>query len=425
LYFYVQSLFYLALPVTYGAARLPSALATLVVLVMVYRLARRWTGSTSASLWAAGLFSISRWLYYPATLARPDILCTMFGLCAIGAVCRWQDTGSKHWLAGSGVCIGLGGLTHPFAIVYALQIAVWLALSARGWRRLTEPLLVAATAIAVFALWVPLILVDPELFAIQFHNQFVRADDGAFSWLMQPAASFEHHLRWQLIFFNWWQCVLVAVPMVVATFAARDRRLKTACHLAWSAYLLLAAVVGTHHTVPGYYAYPAALGFICTGWMIDRIDLALTTHGGRFAIGVRMLTAGALLAAMVPGSGGRLFLAAVRHWGDVNYNSPEFARRLVQAIPSDAVCLVDGEYVLDFVAAGRKTLGVPRVALYLNAEDHRYDYLVLGRSGIYDRAAAKYCGEFQYSEGIAADDIACYAEVFRPSRFPCTHPAEE
>jgi hypothetical protein len=45
-----------------------------------------------------------------------------------GSVGDQQMAGKHHWpwLVWPGVFIGLGGLTHPFALAYAIQIGVWV-----------------------------------------------------------------------------------------------------------------------------------------------------------------------------------------------------------------------------------------------------------------------------------------------------------
>ena len=64
----------------------------------------------------------------------------------------------------TGVLCGLGLLTHPFAIVYCLQIGVWVLWASRGWKRAVgNGALLAAVALLVLALWLPLILITTLL----------------------------------------------------------------------------------------------------------------------------------------------------------------------------------------------------------------------------------------------------------------------
>jgi hypothetical protein len=219
------------------------------------------------------------------------------------------------------------------------------------------------------------------------------------------------------------QCLLILVPWFLCCIEAhrrKDANLCIVCHLGWSSFVLMSLVVGTHHDVPGYWAYPAVFGFVCTGWLIDRIGQTAARSGGRLggslAHGGLAVAVGAML---LPGSGLRLTITHLRHWNDVNYNAPAFARQLMERLPPDARCTVDHEYLLDFLAAGRPVTGLPTSPVYLNAEDVPYDYLVVSRFGLRYDVPRRYCGLFEASAGIKSDELACYAELHRPSPRPC------
>jgi 4-amino-4-deoxy-L-arabinose transferase-like glycosyltransferase len=187
LYFYAQAGLYAVLPDVYGTARLTSLLTGVLAIILVYVLARRWYGDETIALWSAGVFSLLRMFYFTAITARPDLLCTLFGLLAIVAFDRWREGRRRRWFVGSGVLIGLGGLTHPFAIVYAMQLAAWAAWSERGWRRLLAPLALASIAMAAGTLWLPLIVAYPEEFRAQFGNNILRpAGPGLLARFLSP-----------------------------------------------------------------------------------------------------------------------------------------------------------------------------------------------------------------------------------------------
>src|SRR5688572_11190334 len=112
------------------------------------------------------LFMLSRWFYFPAISARPDILCSAFGVMAILATLSWIQTRKRRWLIASGIAIGLGGLTHPFALAYAVQMAAWVFLSGRGRERVIAPLMLAAVSLLTASLWLVLIVQAPEIFEI-------------------------------------------------------------------------------------------------------------------------------------------------------------------------------------------------------------------------------------------------------------------
>lgn len=433
--FYLQALFYLVLPHVYGTARLLSAVAGIGLLAFLALLARRWTGNPKVAYWAVGLFSLSRWFYFPATRARPDVLTALLGLAALWTVCLWQGTKRTRLLVLTGVLIGLGGLTHPFAIVYAIQIAAWLALTSRGWQRLTHPALVASASLATAALWVPLILLAPEIFRVQFWNQFFTGgEDTLVQRLLFPGKSLAYHGLFMWNHIGAWQFLLALVPLVVCSFVSWRQCLPglgTLCLLAWSAIYLLSAFVGSHHPTLGYWVYAASLMFICTGWFIEAaISRLLRLWGGAGSMlapsrraWLTTLAGIALGVSMMVGSGVRTLVVHLRHWNDVDYNAPAFARRLMSEIPAAAVCTVDTQFALDFVAAGRPTLLAQTMPMYFRADQFSYDYLIISRYGLETGLAERMCCRFEREAGRQDDIFACYAAIYRPTKSPC-HPPE-
>lgn len=422
LHFYAEALSFLVFPDTIGTARLPSLCAGAVILVLISVLTWCWTGDRLAGLCAAALFSLSRWFIYGVTLARGDILCTMFGLAALWTVCRWRIDPRLRWLVAAGVLIGLGGLTHPFALVYAFQIGIWVVAASRGWQRARNFAVVTTVSLLVFALWIPLILVDPELFRIQFENQFLGGGGETLGWMKRPWNSLWYHEDYLWKNIGPWQFLLGIVPLTIATGVGLWRQeagLRASCALAWSSLVLMSLLSGTHHDVPGYWSYPGSLIFVSVGWLIA--TLAEAAMRARRGIAVWLLPAGglALLAAMIPGSSARLLQAAVWHWNDDNYCAPAFARKLLAEIPVDARCTVDGEFVLDFLAAGRPVLGIPTEPIYFDAEHHPYDYLVVSRYSMQYHIGQAYCGQLLRTAGIQEDPFACYVEIYTPSTSPC------
>ena len=133
--YYAQAPFFLLLPPSYGTARLASLTAACVAILLVYAIARSLWDDRAAGLWGAGIYSACRLLYFPAMIARPDMLCGTLGLAAVWAMCRWSRGRRRRWLTSAGVFLGLAGLTHPFAIVFAMQLGAWAALApGSAWR---------------------------------------------------------------------------------------------------------------------------------------------------------------------------------------------------------------------------------------------------------------------------------------------------
>lgn len=418
LYFYWQSLFFAALPDVYGTARLSSIAAGAIAIGLVYVLARRWYRDEAAALWAAGIYSLLRMFYFPAFTARPDILCAAIGLAALYTFDRWTTDRKRSWFLATGVLIGLGGLAHPFAIVYAVQIAVWAAVTARGWARLLQPALLAATAIMVCLIWLPLILSYPEAFEAQFGNNILKqgAGDGFFARQLMPWTSLAHHaaLMWEHA--GPIQFTLLALGTAAAlAIDGRDRNGngRKVLALAISSAYLLSTITGPHPT-KGYWCYPAALLCLCLGRSISYVwsRLAERSPWWRRA----GLPAGiVLIALLVPGLGIRAWWAYVGNFGDVNYNAPRFARQLMDDLPEDARYTVDVEYALDFYAADRTLLMGQTNPIYFSAEKHPYDYLIVSRHGLRTDLAGQLNGTLLRTYGVRDDPFACYVEVYIPA----------
>ena len=101
-FFYWQAPWHLAIGPGYSAARFGSATAGIISLWLVYALGRRWYGCELTALVAAGLLSCSRYFFFPATTARPDMLCTMLCLAAYWGMTAWSEDRRGGWAAFAG-----------------------------------------------------------------------------------------------------------------------------------------------------------------------------------------------------------------------------------------------------------------------------------------------------------------------------------
>lgn len=466
--FYWQALFFAVLPDTYGAARLASGVAALATICLVYELGRVLYRSEAAALWGAGLYSLMRTFYFPATTGRPDMLCTALGLGALLCLARSQCTRRRaSSLVLTGVLLGLGGLTHPLALVYALQASGWLLFASRGWRRLGHPTLVAALALAVFTLWLPLMIRFPDEFRRQFLNH-MHSGPGLLARLVLPWESLRFHawmmsghlgaVQFALLLGGTAMATAIAclsrqrgarraLPLhqsdAQATGAADPPSLArrasvsdalpaidfrhsnhgplVACLLAWSSVYLLSATAGVHPT-QYYWCYPTALLCVCLGRAIAALAACVPARGRRRVL-VNWAGGALLVALMLPGAGLRTWRAHLRHWNNIDYNAPAFAQRLLAELPADARCTVDREFVLDFLAAGRPTILAETFAIYFSAEQFPYDYLVISRHGLDENIADVMQGELVRTYGDRDDLFACYAEIYRPAPVPTPSPA--
>lgn len=414
--FYLQAGLYSFLPDVYGTARLASAIAGIILLWGVWKLTLEVTASHVAAFWGTALLSLSRWFYFPATRARPDIFCAMFGVIAIWLMFRWFRTRSRWDLVGLGIALGCGGLCHPFAILYAVQVAVCLSLFERGWKRLTVPAAVASLAIAVFAIWTPIIMIAPEAFKVQVQNQFFSDVNSLAKHLPDtPLQSLIYHGTYLWEHIGAWQCLLVIGPVLVATIFAlkrQNRPLLTICLLVISSHLGLSLLIGTHHYSHGYWSYVASLGFLTTGWLIAVVIEWVTTslkQKRSIQLTASVAAGVVLLLTLIPGSGIQATLVYLRNWDNPDYNAPMFAQELLKEVPEDATVIVDSQFTLDFIAAGRTTLFATKLPFYHNAATYDYSYVVASRYLIAQRET--FDTELVSTAGKADDPFACYAEI--------------
>ncbi|MCH7686027.1 MAG: glycosyltransferase family 39 protein [Planctomycetes bacterium] len=425
LYFYYQSLFYAILPDLYGTGRLASGIAGTIAICLVFQLALRSGSRVWGALWAAALFSLSRWFLFPAISARPDMLCAVLGLLAVWLMVRWTETRHDRWLFAIGVCIGLGGLTHPFAIIYAVQLAIWVAVVAPRWKRVLLPVLLAGVSIIVACAWLPLILQHPQIFRVQFRNQFLHEVGGSlFLRMLQPWESIRYHWfepQGMIAHIGLWQIVLTFVPLVLATVSCvkrRDRPMFPICILAWSSIYLTSVIIGPHHPVIGYWVYTAALMFVCTGRCVDLLVSHSWNFRPKLRFGVVTGLSSAILLAMIPGAGLRTLYVHLRNWNDENYNAPVFAQKLIDSLPEDALVAVDTQFVFDFLTHDRKVILALTNPVYFDMNQFDYDYLILSRFGIEGKLAQNLPVVLESTRGKKDDIFACYCEIYRRVSHP-------
>lgn len=428
--FYAQAPFFLVAPPTYGTARLASLAAGCVAIAVVFLLGRELFDDDWIGLWGAAIFSLSRLLYFPATFARPDMLCGMFGLLTILMLARWQRGNPMRDLLMAGVFLGLAGLSHPFAIVFAIQACGWSLWSTRGGTRKIVALLVLGGATTgTFLLWLPLIVQAPELFMAQFVSNIVSpAGPGLLNRLLWPWESFLHHwpqlvdrahpLQGGVLLLGW-----AALPFLrrltkknVATESANTTRERamTCWWLAGTSVYLLIAAQG-QHPIQGYWCYSAGLFSLCLAASLRRIQAWWFGGGVRAWIFAPLAVAGILLM-FLPGSGLRAVVAHVVHAGDPNFYSPRFVSQILSELPADARLTVGIEFALDAYGQGRDVvLGIEN-PMYFDASQVPTDYLILGRLGLVERLQDRFDCERMGVHGDPNDEFACYAEVFRVHR---------
>ncbi len=416
--FYFQAPIYAVFGPSWGTARIPSFLSGIVAILLVYQLGQCLLREEPSALWAAGLYSVSRVFYFPCLSARPDLLCGAIGLGAVYTTWRWQTTRNRRTLLIAGGLAGLGFLTHPFALVYSIQVGVWVLLATRGWKqRLLNILVLGLTAAAVMSVWSLLIWQHPEIFRIQFFNNVLdRSSPGLFHRLIFPFEAIWAQAQILVERAGLMQTLIMvlALPGLTIYAVVRHRpELRLLLTLAWSSVCLHLVLVGTHPT-KGYYCYTGAFLFMCLGTCV-------TTVGARFrgdGLGSKLArVAGGviLVGAFVPGSGIRTCMTYLQNWDSLNHDSAQFSEMLITELPVDAKFTVDTAFVLDFYLAGRDTVLAKNEEFFFESDEQPYDYLVVGRFGIHAEIPKSQNGRLLKTFGDQDDIFSCYAEIYVPN----------
>ena len=413
-FFYWQAPWFWLLPAGYGTARLPSALAGLMTVWLVYQLTRRILNDESAALGAAGLYALSRVLFFPATTARPDMLCCLFGMAALLCIWEWSRVPSVRRLIATGSLCGLGLLTHPFAIVYCLQIGVWGLWRSPGAKSAVKnAALLTVMALFVLTAWLPLILLDTDAFAEQFiDNVFDRPGPGLLARLIWPwpYLPVQAGRFWELA--GPWQTVLLCAGLAATAWEAVRRRTPgviTLTLLTASAMFLMIVCLGRHSS-QGYWCYPGALLMICTARMVSRLAQG---SSGKWS-GMKPVVWTAAVLVMLPGLGLRTWVAHLRHWDEKNYNSRQFTRAIVRQFDEDERLLVDPAYIFDAWLIHPNVLLASETDLYFQASRHEFDAMIIGRYG-FDNDLPERLGTVEFERfGDPNDLFACYAEIHAP-----------
>ena len=414
--FYAQAPFFLVFPPTYATARLASLAAGGLAILLVYAIATT-LRDDRAGLWAAGIYSWCRLLFFPAMIARPDMICGTLGLAAVWAMCRWGRSRRRRWLATAGVFLGLAGLTHPSAIVFALQLGAWAALAPGSVRqRLLRPVGLASAAVATFSAWLILILRDPVLFRLQFVANILKpAGPGLAARLLFPWFEVSEHLPLVIERAGASQAGFLATCMAIASWLAwrrRDRALGLVATLGWTSVYLQIASQG-RHPLQGYWCYPVAFFAIATGWCVARGFAECRRRAGRAVASA--LVGGILALAFLPGGGFRATWACIRHRREVAYDPRRLIQSIVADLPADAHLTVGTEFALDAYGLGRRVLLGIRYPDYFDATEYEYDYAILGRSGLKQGLDRAMNGRVLRTYGDEADPFAGYAVLLVPA----------
>ena len=219
LLFYLQALFYPLFGPVEFAARLPSWIASLLLIPLTAQLARRLTGDRAAAVVAAFLVAVAPLAVQFSATAFSDAPLTLWLIGALYAAARPLSPRDKAWPWAAGLLFGLALATKYQALLFApLLVGVaWLA----GWRRAAwwRGLAGLAVVVALLLLWQALRPAAGGLVALQWAN--VGGVRPAHSWELWPRLAQMGRL-WRLA----WGWPLLALSVAAAAgFAARRRLL--------------------------------------------------------------------------------------------------------------------------------------------------------------------------------------------------------
>ncbi len=414
--FYAQAPFFLVFRGDYGTARLASFVAALGSIVLTFAIAEVFFHDRRISILAATLYSCSRLCFFPAMVARPDMICGTLGLAAVWMMAKWSDSLKRRWWCGAGVAVGLAALSHPFAIVFGIQSTIWITMkSGRARDRIGRVIGMAVVVATTFALWSPLIAMRPDLFRSQFVANILRpAGPGLISRFVMPWESLSHQVPQLIDRAHPIQFAMMAVGMIGAlaiAYRRRDRAAMAIGLLSITSVYLLTACLGDH-PIQGFWCYSASLGWI--GFAYVAVTMDSRWIAGRWhSTGLRTIGIAVVFLAMLPGSGMRAVATFANKFGDPVYSNPQFVDVVLGDLPASASLTVGPEFSLPVLAQRDDVILACRHPMYFDSADHPTDFYLFGRRDFAEGMVEAYDCEFVRSYGHRDDDFANYAELYR------------
>ena len=436
LYSYVQAPFFWLFEPGYGTARLASLASGAGALVALFLLMRHCGVSPLLSLLCLFICGLGRAFYFPWQDTRPDMLCAMLGLFAQVAILRSLRSSTFQpfaiRLGCAGFLIGLAALAHPYAILFALQLGLFVLCFAQQKisLRIAGCIVAAATTLIGLSLWLPLIAIDAQSFWTQFSlNVLSRSGPGLMTRILWPIPYMEEQTRLIVERLGWLQvgilCGTLLFGLIMTLIRIRSARSETVedpnLELnPWIPWLLAYSTIHLHiaslgmHPAQGYLCYLWAILVLLIACLIQRID-DISFQDQRKPVFAAM-AAGLFLLLLVPGSGLRATWTYATKSGQANYNRTAFCRELDQRLPADARLLVSPEYVFEFELLGRRPVNASRLKLYHDVKGLPFDFLIASTQA-FDEGIPDYLEcESLWEYGDASDPLACHVEVFVPSK---------
>jgi 4-amino-4-deoxy-L-arabinose transferase-like glycosyltransferase len=295
LLYWLQALAYHICGINEFSARLPSALASLWTLLILYELGRR-LFDRSTALWAGLILASSIAFCAAAHFANPDAL---LNLCILLSMwCFWEHyTRRGWWLLGTGAACGLGMLAKgPVALILPMATAtlfLFVGRELRRWwdRRLLGAVFVCTLIAAPWYVWVGLETKGEWLAGFFWKHNIERAmgvlenHSGPFFYYglvllvgLAPWSVFAGPTLWHVlkkIDFGGWGVSASRFPPTGAL--TRPTRLVTQFLLCWVAvWLVFFTVVRTklpNYILPAYPALALLTASFLEDWRCGRIAL--------------------------------------------------------------------------------------------------------------------------------------------------------
>ncbi|MCR9296603.1 MAG: glycosyltransferase family 39 protein, partial [bacterium] len=419
------------LPAGYGTARIAAWVAGGVALLVLYGLLRASRVNHWLALAGVAMCGLGRAFYFPWQDSRPDMQCALFGLASLLFLIWGLNGSDRRWIVASGLCVGMAGLSHPYALVMAIQVGLCILVYSNNWsQRILFACLAGVSAILVMALWLPLIMLDREAFESQFmRNVMSRSGPGLISRLTWPWSYFGFQLSMLDERLGRLQLGMVGAVLLTGGVwgtsqllsIARDRSLERnkpaaslgmLLFLAFSGWYLHVASLGMH-PAQGYLCYPWAVTILLLCGLIQRLGLSLSHP--QLAPWSGAAIVGVLLLLEVPGSGLRAsWTYGLRH-REVNYNRQFFCEQLAAKIPEGSRLLVSPEYVFEFELMGRRPVNASLLEIYHSVEGLPFDYLVASTQAFDEKIAERLQCRLLWELGDPDDPLACYVRVYEPT----------
>jgi len=276
------------------AARLPSALASLLALLVVYELGRSFFDRSAALL--AGLILASSIAFCAAAhFANPDALLNLCTLLTFW--CLWNHTTRRGWwLLGAGAACGLGMLAKgPVALVLPMTTAFLFFLCRRELRRWWDVRLLGAAVVfcliaAPWYIWVGAETKGAWLIGFFWKHNVERAvgvmenHSGPFFYYgliliagLTPWSVFLGPTLWRALSLKPWRVVVRGKSLKVRLPCARESRPEVQLLLCWIAvWLVFFTVVRTklpNYILPAYPALALLTASFLNDWRRGRLTL--------------------------------------------------------------------------------------------------------------------------------------------------------